>query len=236
MEPVVLACDDPSSRSRSTVVDWARDEARLRGVSLHVTTGSPADPDRASMIVHMTVCGIPREVASTRRPPRSWPPAAAAPSCPLVLVPDAADGMYRSAKITLGVDARDPAAGAVDFAFDSARTRKALLHAVHAWSLPSHAAEWPFALPEKDRATWEDQEVQLLADVLRPWREKHPEVPVLEDVVLLTPVQALLHHSAGAALVVVGAKPGMWWGETAGALLRAAPCPVAVVPGRSTAR
>lgn len=232
MEPVVLACVDPSARTRSAI-DWARNEARRRGLPLCVTTESPQTPYGAKMIV----CGMPREAPSTGRATGSWPLAsAAAAACPLVLVPDEADGTYRSPEITLGVDARDPAGGAIDFAFDSARGRIARLRVVHAWSLPSSAAEWPFAVPERDRATWEDQEVQLLADVLRPWREKYPEVPVLEDVVLLTPVQALLHHSAGAALVVVGTRPGTRWGATAEGLLRDASCPVAVVPGRPTTR
>ncbi|MFF7129282.1 hypothetical protein [Streptomyces sp. NPDC008240] len=43
------------------------------------------------------------------------------------------------------------------------------LHALHAWELPSCAAGLPFGVPEDDRATWEDHEVQLLADALRPW-------------------------------------------------------------------
>lgn len=72
--------------------------------------------------------------------------------------------------------------------------------------------------------------MQQLADALQPWREKHPEVPVLQDVVLFTPAQALLHFSAGATLVVVGRRPGAEWGEVIRSVLREATCPVAVVP------
>ncbi|MET7481670.1 universal stress protein [Streptomyces sp. NPDC005538] len=136
----------------------------------------------------------------------------------------------RSGRIVLGLDARRPSDAAIAFAFVSARTRGALLHVVHAWSLPPSAAEWPFGVPETDRATWEDQEVQFLADALRPWRERYPEVPVLEDVLLLPPPQALLHHSGNAALIVVGEEPGTECGEVVRTLLRKAPCPVTVVP------
>ncbi|MEV0173610.1 universal stress protein [Streptomyces sp. NPDC050803] len=148
---------------------------------------------------------------------------------PVVLVPGAladpgpahpADG------VVVGVDARDPAGAALDFAFTAARLHGTRLHAVHSWRLPEGAACLPFPVPEAARATWEDHEVQLLADALRPWREKHPGVEVLQDVVLLPPAVALAHASATAGLVVVGRRSG----TTALALLGHARCPVAVVP------
>ncbi|WP_055715218.1 universal stress protein [Streptomyces torulosus] len=139
----------------------------------------------------------------------------------------------RYGEVVLGIDARDPVGSAVDFAFDCALARGVRLRAVHAWALPASAAEWPFTVPERDRATWEDHEVQLLADALRPWRERYPDVPVLEDVVLLPPVHALAHHAAGAALVVVGSAPGSRSRATVHALLNEAVCPVAVVPDDS---
>ncbi|MFJ1811174.1 MULTISPECIES: hypothetical protein [unclassified Streptomyces] len=86
----------------------------------------------------------------------------------------------------------------------------------------------------RERASWEDHEVQLLADVLRPWRAKFPRVPVYEDVALFTPAQALVHHAGSASLVVVGRNAGTGWGEVVRALVRRAACPVAVVPDRTT--
>ncbi|MFF3942926.1 universal stress protein [Streptomyces phaeofaciens] len=225
MERVILACTDTSARSRSAV-DWARREAQLHGLPMRVAIGSPPDPRQAKMIVY----GVPHEADPTGRPVGSRVLAA---DRPLVLVPDGTAPAHPSGRVLLGTDARNPSGGTIDFAFDSARVRAALLHVVHAWSLPACAAEWPFGVPERERATWEDHEVQLLADVLRPWREKYPEVPVLEDVVLLAPPQALLHHAESATLVVVGGKPGHEWSKVVGALLRDAACPVAVVPDRT---
>jgi len=97
-------------------------------------------------------------------------------------------------------------------------------------ALPLLYAELPFGVQEADRAAWEDQEVQLLADALRSWREKYPEVHVLEDVRLFTPADALVERSMGAGLVVVGRRSESEPGTTARAVLRDARCPVAVVP------
>ncbi|MDF3145443.1 MULTISPECIES: hypothetical protein [unclassified Streptomyces] len=41
--------------------------------------------------------------------------------------------------------------------------------------------------------------MQLLAHALKSWREKYPEVRVLEDVRLFTPARALIQLCAGAA-------------------------------------
>jgi len=100
------------------------------------------------------------------------------------------------------------------------------LHVVHAWTLPAQAAERPFPALEKDRATWEDDEVQRLSDALRPWRGKYPEVDVLADVVLLAPEVALAHAAGNSGLVMAGRRSG----RTALALLPDAGCPVMVVP------
>ncbi|MEU1515598.1 universal stress protein [Streptomyces sp. NPDC005811] len=232
-EPVVLACVDRSARGRSAA-EWAEGEARLRSLPLRIVAGPPSDAMPAKMIV----CGVPSRADTAGRPPgpSRLPPAVVSSDRPLVLVPDGAPSPHGSGKVVLGVDARAPSGGAIDFAFDSARVHGARLHVVHAWSLPPAAARWPFGVPEKERAELEDHEVQLLADALRPWRGDRPEVPVLEDVLLLAPAEALLHHAGRAALVVVGRAPGADWGEVVGTLLREAPCPVAVVPARPTVR
>ncbi|MER7172171.1 universal stress protein [Streptomyces mesophilus] len=154
-------------------------------------------------------------------------------STPVVLVPSGlACGQQRPRpdKVSLGVDAREPDDAACDFAFDEAQQRGVRLHAIHAWALPSAAAPWmPYPPPSRDRAEWENHEVQLLADALRPWRDKYPAVPVLPDVVLHTPAQALVSASRWAELIVVGRR-GNALGPAVDALVRHTKCPVAVVP------
>lgn len=133
-------------------------------------------------------------------------------------------------RITLGVDARDPVGAAVEFALEAAQRAAARLRAVNAWTLPTPSDEWPpFALPEKDRATWEDQEVQLLSDTLRPWLEKYPDTRVLEDVVLFNPAKALVRASARSGLLVVGQR-GSRLGTTVHAVAHHSRSPLAVVP------
>ncbi|MFI2206509.1 universal stress protein [Streptomyces sp. NPDC020192] len=231
MSRVIVACADGAYRSR-TAVEWAAYEASLRDLPLGMVYGAP--PDDLSTVA-MLVLGLStaeEDPAGQALGPTAYALAAAA-ACPVVLVPDdpvpSAVPVRRTSQVTLGVDARHPAEQTVDFAFAAAHARNVRLHAVHAWELPSCAAELPFGIPEEDRGSWEDHEVQLLADALRPWRAKYPRVPVLEDVALLSPVEALVHHAQGAALVVVGHGSGGGVG-LAQALLREARCPVAIVP------
>ncbi|SED84099.1 universal stress protein [Streptomyces sp. Ag109_O5-10] len=227
MEPVILARSDASKPCRAAV-DWAAREAEMRGVVLRVPRNPLREPGRASVIV----CGVAGDDGAP--PLRSGSLSATlvgAAHAPVVLVPDRLAASRRRTGVTLGVDARDPSGAGLGFAFESARLRGVPLHVVHVWGLPAGAVERPFGVPERDRATWEDHEVQLLADALRPWREKFPDVRVLEDVRLLGPVEALLRCSERAALVVVPCDSGATvWEAAARALLRRATCAVAVVP------
>ncbi|MBQ0988118.1 universal stress protein [Streptomyces sp. F63] len=154
--------------------------------------------------------------------------------CPVVLVPAARAGEEKEPEVVLGLDARRPAAGALRYAFETARRRGARLRAVHAWSLPApYAAPWaPYEVLEEERGAWEDQEVQLLDDALHRWREEYPAVPVLADVRLFSPAEALVKASAGAGLVVAGrgGGPGVALGGVPHAVAHHARCPVALVP------
>ncbi|MEV7977826.1 universal stress protein [Streptomyces sp. NPDC086519] len=226
MDPVLLARTGTSAPGRAATA-WAAREAEMRGAVLRVPDGPVREPGRASVIV----CGVSGEADA---PPGSGSPWAAlvdAARGPVVLVPDLLTTSHRRTGVTLGVDARDPSAAALAFAFQSARLRGVRLHAVHAWALPADAVGRPFGVPEGERAAWEDQEVQSLGDALRPWREKYPEVRVLADVRLFSPTAALLHCSEHAALAVVpGGSGDLAWQEAVRALLRRATCAVAVVP------
>jgi len=194
-------------------------------------TGTPAQVLRAvGQDAELLVLGLRGEDGRAGVAVGSTAGAVAAESAgPMVLVPGAApeDGPpLPSAGVT--VDARAHSTAALGFAFEEARLRGARLHAVHTWTLPAEAAASPFRVLEEDRADWEDHEVQLLSDTLRPWRAKFPGVDVLEDVVLLPPVEAFAHASAGAELLVVARRtvPGPMLLQ----LLERLRCPVAVVP------
>ncbi|MFF2514582.1 universal stress protein [Streptomyces sp. NPDC058086] len=240
-EPIIVGVD-ASAPSRAAA-EWAAGDARLRGLPLRVVHIDGADPAGgvAGALLSLgsraacTVLGLRGEDGVPEPAVGSVAHEVAARSDrPVVLVPGGphpASGGRRTEWVTLGVDARDPVSGAVvDFAFDAARRRGARLHAVHAWRLPSRTERWmPYALPEEDRGAWEDQEVQLLSDALRPWREKYPQVDVYEDVRLQSPSAALVQASASAELLVVG-RAGRTLGPTVGDVLEHTECPVAVIP------
>ncbi|MFI9604083.1 universal stress protein [Streptomyces sp. NPDC052043] len=161
--------------------------------------------------------------------------AASRAPCPVVVVPRPPATARHEAEVAVGVDTRTAAASPVDFAFGAARLRAARVRAVHAWALAGAPPWTALAVPEEDRAAWEDEEVQRLSDVLRGPRESCPDVPVLPDVVLLHPAYALVHASRRAGLLVVGRRASpraaeQRLGPVAHAVLHHARCPVAVVP------
>ncbi|MGY0490629.1 universal stress protein [Streptomyces sp. WG-D5] len=152
-----------------------------------------------------------------------------------VTVPERAGPHRPSGPVTLGVDTRSPADdAATGYAFAAAHRHGLRLRALHAWALPaptsSEPPRPPWRPPSAERATWEDQEVQALADRLHPWRAKYPSVRVVEDVVMLDPDAALARASADSSLLVVGRRGPGRLGPTVRALLRQARCAVVVPP------
>ncbi|WP_329528698.1 universal stress protein [Streptomyces sp. NBC_01462] len=240
-EPIVVGVD-ASAPSRAAA-EWAAGDARLRGLPLRVVRiegveqagGVAAALLAPNSRASCAVLGLRGEGGVPVPAVDSVAQEVAARSdLPVVLVPDGRQGRtgreWRTGEVVLGVDARDPVSAVVDFAFDAARRRGVRLHAVHAWRLPSCAERWmPYALPEEDRGAWEDQEVQLLSDALRPWREKYPHVDIYEDVRLQSLAAALARASASAALLVVG-RAGRTLGPTERDVLEHTACPVAVIP------
>jgi nucleotide-binding universal stress UspA family protein len=120
--------------------------------------------------------------------------------------------------VVLGLQLRDrPADAVLEYAFDAASRRAATLRVVHGW------------VPEEEPGD------AMSAEVLRPWREKYPDVEVIEETVVGTPGTHLADASRSASLVVVGrrtrlAPVGPHIGPVLDALLRHSAAPVAVVP------
>ncbi|WP_031100004.1 universal stress protein [Streptomyces sp. NRRL S-15] len=123
----------------------------------------------------------------------------------------------------------------LDFAFAAASERGTSLRAVYAWSIPtvllwSPGSMW---LAEQEGGL-EPLHRQILADALSPWREKYPEVDVVEHVEAGTAAEVLLSHSDRAGLLVVGRRThdtGLRrLGPVTHAALHHARCAVAVVP------
>ncbi|WP_037891741.1 universal stress protein [Streptomyces viridochromogenes] len=158
---------------------------------------------------------------------------------PVVLVRagDRASAEAAGREIVVGQqgDPEDSAA-ALRFAFETAATRGARVRAVRAWTLPPLFSYSPGSLKLLDEAGGlEPYEKKALEEALRPWRERFPDVPVVEHVEMGSAGQVLLSVAGRAQLMVVGRRAhrtavGARIGSVAHGVLHHADCPVAVVP------
>ncbi|MGI5441495.1 universal stress protein [Streptomyces shenzhenensis] len=141
------------------------------------------------------------------------------------------------ARILLGAGEPDTAAEAVRFAFREAAARKCILDVVRVWHCPVYeSAEFPASAEDPARAH-ERQATATLDALLGDATAEHPGVRVRPATVRGSARRALLHRSAAADLVVIGACRstgpfGLGSGRVGPALLHHAACPVAVVPPR----
>lgn len=130
----------------------------------------------------------------------------------------------------------EDSAAALGFAFETAARRGATVRAVRAWALPPVFAYSPASLQLLDEAGGlEPYEQKSLAAALAPWRERYPDVHVVEHVEMGSAGQVLLSVSGTAQLMVVGRRArrtavGTRIGSVAYGVLHHADCPVAVVP------
>ena len=133
--------------------------------------------------------------------------------------------------VVVGVDTAQPCEELLAFAFESAALRNAPLRVVHAWHVPFA----PPAAVATMSAAAEQAAEHALADELRPWLEKFPNVQVRTLMENGRPAQQLLHAAQDAGLLVVGrkvrpARLGMHTGPVAHAAMHHVHCPVAIVP------
>ncbi|MFF3501441.1 universal stress protein [Streptomyces sp. NPDC003247] len=132
--------------------------------------------------------------------------------------------------------APEDSAPVLRFAFETAAARGATVRAVRAWTLPPVFSYSPSSLKLLDDAGGlEPYERKALAAALAPWRERFPDVPVVEHVEIGSAGQVLLSVSGRAQLTVVGRRAhrtavGARIGSVAHGVLHHADCPVAVVP------
>jgi nucleotide-binding universal stress UspA family protein len=156
---------------------------------------------------------------------------AAHAACPVVVVRGEDRDPQSPEPVVVGVDRSSTSDAALAFAFDVAAARGVPLVAVHAWGQlvldPQIAGliDWP-ALAEEER--------DVLAERLRPWTAKYPDVPVSQVVVRDSAAPVLVERSGSAQMVVVGSRgrgnfTGLVLGSVSHALLHRSHCPVAVV-------
>lgn len=137
--------------------------------------------------------------------------------------------------VVLALDVKDPCDEVIEFAFEAARRRRARLRAVHAWQSPPAFGLGPGDIALVDGPCRAGEWQGFVSVVLQVWRDKYPDVDVLETVVREKPATALVRAASGASLLVVGrrltGRPALVrTGPVTHAAIRHVGCPVAVVP------
>ncbi len=135
-------------------------------------------------------------------------------------------------EVVVGIDLSEDNDGLLSYAVDAAERRGARLRAVHVWREPPPTGPGGRIPPAPGRA---GDHLAGVVRLLRPWREKHPELTIEEEAVRGHPASELVESAEGAALLVVGRRAHQHAlapriGHVTQAVLHHAPCPVAVVP------
>ncbi|MFJ8114306.1 universal stress protein [Streptomyces sp. NPDC096132] len=156
--------------------------------------------------------------ADEHEPDPSGTPSAATPFLPVVL----------------GLDVERPDETLIEFAFDAAQRRGTSLRVVHGWNPPPYYAYSVPADPVLHEAIG-SSEAEAVAKVMRPWREKYPDVEVVEESRYGSAAVHVVAAAHEASLVVVGRRIrrnpfGTHIGHVTHAVLHHSTAPVAVVP------
>jgi nucleotide-binding universal stress UspA family protein len=136
--------------------------------------------------------------------------------------------------VVLGLDIESPDEELIAFAFAAAVRRGTSLRVVHGWNPPPYYA-YGLAVDIELHGELARRETVALAEVLAPWREKFPDVEVIEESSYGTPGHHLADASREASLVVVGRRIrrspfGAHIGSVTHAVLHHSTAPVAVIP------
>jgi nucleotide-binding universal stress UspA family protein len=155
--------------------------------------------------------------------------------CPVVVVRELPRPTATPPRVVVGADGSEWSAGAIGYAFAQASERLVPLTVVHV-SPPSDIDGTRLALRRagSDLLALSQREQALAAEEIAGWSEKYPDVTVYRHVLSGHPVKALVDHSEGAELLVVGSRgrsrlAGMLLGSVSQGVLQHAHCPVAVV-------
>ncbi|MFF5338466.1 universal stress protein [Streptomyces sp. NPDC013181] len=145
----------------------------------------------------------------------------------------------RHGRVLLGVGEDDENSPALYFAFREAAARESELDAVCVWRRPAHEPAAHPLMSGGGTGCYETRAAELLDLTLEPMIRAHPGVRLRKSTVEGLPHRVLTRRSAGADLLVVGARRregllGLELGRVAHRSLHHAACPVAVVPRRST--
>jgi nucleotide-binding universal stress UspA family protein len=155
--------------------------------------------------------------------------------CPVFVVPGVPAAQGRAPRVVAGFKSAPHSAELLEAGFRVADELSADLEVLHAWKLSSGYDDM-IARRVSEAAFNRDQK-SVVRDLLGPWQEAYPQVPVRIRVVHEYPVRALVEASREAdRLVLVKPLHGSvvhHLGRTARGALRFAHCSVEVVPAKA---
>jgi nucleotide-binding universal stress UspA family protein len=153
--------------------------------------------------------------------------------CPVIVLPEDDGDAPARGPVVVGVEGHPDDEDVLAFAVAEAAARGTDLVAVHAWrDVVLEAAAGGFG-PYVDWTGVEAEEQRLLAESVAGWRDKEPDVRIVERVLRDRAATGLLDAGATAGLLVVGHRhrPAVArLGSTTNGVLHRTRCPLAVVP------
>ncbi|MEU4654597.1 universal stress protein [Streptomyces sp. NPDC023723] len=133
--------------------------------------------------------------------------------------------------VAVALDTGGPCEEVLSFAFRAAELRHAPLRVAHAWHVPLARG----VVDAEERARIRRAVEREVEELLTPWRQKFPGVPVTAVLHEGRAGHVLVRAAEGAGLLVAGrrgrrAAPGPHTGPVAHALIHHVGCPVALIP------
>jgi nucleotide-binding universal stress UspA family protein len=153
--------------------------------------------------------------------------------CPVIVLPEEDGDSPGRGPVVVGVEGHPDDQEVLAFAVGEAASRGADVVAVHAWRDVTLEAAVGGLGPYVDWTGVEAAEQLLLAESVSGWRDKEPDVEIVERVLRDRPATALLDAAATAGLLVVGHRHRRALarlGSTTNGVLHRARCPLGVVP------
>ncbi|MEV4471933.1 universal stress protein [Nonomuraea sp. NPDC049504] len=135
-------------------------------------------------------------------------------------------------RVVIGYDGSEHAQAAMEYAVEQAMRRRAELHVVTAWQVPSFS---PYAVAYSRLIEQVMREEKRAArELVDPWRTNNPDLVITDEQPCEHPVAALTRAAKAADLVVVGSRglggfASALLGSVSHAVLHHVACPVAVV-------
>ncbi|MCF2533595.1 universal stress protein [Yinghuangia soli] len=214
----------------------ALDEAQALAADLHpgletaaeLVDGTPVEVLRAAgRGASMVVLGSRRRsaIAEMLTTGSIAVPVAAHADCPVAVVRELGHDRAATPTVVVGVDGSEHSQAALEWAFEEAARRGAVLAAVRVVRPISPYTAVPAAMTGRAE----------LAEALAGWKARYPDVTVRTEVAFGHPVRVLADAAAQALCLVVGSRglggfKGMLLGSVGNGVLHHAHCPVVVVP------